>query len=148
MESVIRGLIVYSFLLFIFRMSGKRTLSDATTFDLVLLLIISETTQQAMIGNDHSLTNALLLILTLVGATVCLATLKQRFKRLETLLEGTAVILIEKGKFHQDRMEKSRVDENDILEAARQQQGIERFDQIKYAILERSGEITVVPNRT
>ncbi len=55
MESVIRGLIVYFFLLLVFRVAGRRTLSEATTFDLVLLLIVSETTQEALVAEDHSL---------------------------------------------------------------------------------------------
>ena len=75
MDSVLRGLLVYFFLLIVFRISGKRTLSQTTSFDLVLLLIISETTQQAMVDNDHSITNGFLLIMTLVGTSILLATL-------------------------------------------------------------------------
>jgi uncharacterized membrane protein YcaP (DUF421 family) len=145
MESVIRGLVVYVFLLLIFRIAGKRTLSENTNFDLVLLLIISETTQQAMVDNDHSLTNGFLLIMTLIGASIGLSLLKQRFPTLEQWLEGTPLVIIENGKILRDRMDKTRVDEADILEAARSLQGLERLDQIKYAIVERNGEITIVP---
>ena len=60
MDSVIRGLVVYLVLLIVFRFSGKRTLAQTTTFDLVLLLIISETIQQALLDNDNSMTNGLL----------------------------------------------------------------------------------------
>ena len=88
MESVLRGLIVYLFLLVVFRISGKRTLSQTTTFDLVLLLIISETTQQAMVDSDHSITNGFLLIATLVGTSILLGVLKQKFPKLDLLLEG------------------------------------------------------------
>jgi len=83
MESVIRGVIVYIFLLIVFRLAGKRTLAQASNFELVLLLIISETTQQAMVDNDHSLTNSFLLILTLIACTVTLSWLKEIFARLE-----------------------------------------------------------------
>ena len=145
MESVIRGLVVYFFLLVTFRVAGKRTLSENTNFDLVLLLIISETTQQAMVDNDHSMTNGFLLILTLVGASIGLSLLKQRFPALEQWLEGTPLVIIENGKVLRDRMDKTRVDEADILEAARSLQGLERLDQIKYAIVERNGDITIVP---
>jgi uncharacterized membrane protein YcaP (DUF421 family) len=145
MDSIIRGLVVYFFLLLVFRLSGKRTLSEATSFDLVLLLIISETTQQAMVDNDHSITNGFLLILTLVGTTIALSFLKQKFPTIDKWLEGTPTIVIENGKMLKDRMKKIRVDENDILEAARKLQGLERLEQIKYAIVERSGEITIVP---
>jgi uncharacterized membrane protein YcaP (DUF421 family) len=145
MESVIRGLVVYVFLLLIFRIAGKRTLSENTNFDLVLLLIISETTQQAMVDNDHSITNGFLLIMTLIGASIGLSLLKQRFPALEQWLEGTPLVVIENGKVLRDRMDKTRVDEADILEAARSLQGLERLDQIKYAIVERNGDITIVP---
>jgi uncharacterized membrane protein YcaP (DUF421 family) len=137
--------VVYVFLLLIFRIAGKRTLSENTNFDLVLLLIISETTQQAMVDNDHSLTNGFLLIMTLIGASIGLSLLKQRFPALEQWLEGTPLVIIENGKVLRDRMDKTRVDEADILEAARSLRGLERLDQIKYAIVERNGDITIVP---
>ena len=145
MESVIRGLLVYFFLLIVFRISGKQTLSETSNFDLVLLLIISETTQQAMVDNDHSMTNAALLILTLVGAAVLLSVIKQWSPTVDRWIDGVAVVLIKEGKLEHQRMNRERVDENDILEAAREQQGLESIDQIKFAVLERGGKITVVP---
>jgi uncharacterized membrane protein YcaP (DUF421 family) len=145
MESVIRGAIVYLFLLIVFRISGKRTLSEATTFDLVLLLIISETTQQAMVDGDHSMTNGAILILTLVGFDILLSLLKQWFPGLETLMDGTAVILIRDGKVLKERLRRERIDVNDILEAAREQRGLVDLDQIDIAILERSGQISIIP---
>lgn len=145
MSSVIRGLVVYLFLLLIFRISGKRTLSEATAFDLVLLLIISETTQQAMVDSDHSMTNGALLILTLVGVDILLSVLKQWIPALDPVLDGSAVILVRDGKLLQDRLNRERVDANDILEAARLQLGLESLDQIKLAVLERGGKISVVP---
>ena len=145
MESVIRGLLVYLFLLIVFRFSGKRTLSETSSFDLVLLLIISETTQQAMVDNDHSMTNAALLILTLVGADVLISVIKQWSPAVDRWVDGVAVVLINDGKLEHARMNRERVDENDILEAAREQQGLESLDQIKFAVLERGGKVTVVP---
>jgi uncharacterized membrane protein YcaP (DUF421 family) len=145
MEPVIRALVVYIVLLVVFRISGKRTLNENTNFDLVMLLMISETTQQAMVDNDHSITNAVLLIVTLVGTTVALSLLKLRFPRLDRWIDGSPMIVVEDGKPLKARMQKTRVDEADILSAARSLRGLERLDQIKYAIVERSGEITIVP---
>ena len=145
MEPIIRGLVVYFFLLLVFRISGKQTLSQATSFDLVLLLIISETTQQAMVDNDHSVTNAFLLILTLVGTTIILSALKQFFPRLELILDGQPVLIVDQGKPLRRVMNKSRIDDDDILSAARKSHGLERMDQIKYAILERDGGISIIP---
>jgi uncharacterized membrane protein YcaP (DUF421 family) len=145
MDSVLRGVIVYAFLLIIFRISGRRTLSEATNFDLVLLLIISETTQQAMVDNDHSITNGFLLIMTLVGTSIVLSLIKQRFPRVEAWLDGTPLVIVQNGKCLQERMSKMRIDEEDILSAARGAHGIERLDQVKYAIVERGGDISIVP---
>jgi uncharacterized membrane protein YcaP (DUF421 family) len=145
MESVVRGLVVYFFLLMVFRIAGKRTLSEATAFDLVLLLIISETTQQAMVDNDHSMTNGGVLIFTLVGADILLSYAKQWFPALDPVLDGTAVILLRDGKVLKHRLNSERVDSSDILEAAREQRGLESLDQIKLAVLERGGQISIVP---
>jgi uncharacterized membrane protein YcaP (DUF421 family) len=147
METVIRGLLVYVFLLVVFRISGKRTLSEASTFDLVLLLIISETTQQAMVDNDHSMTNAAILILTLVGCTLAMSLIKQWSPAADRWMEGIPLIIVKDGKLLHDAMRIERVDEDDILEAAREMQGLESISQIKYAVLERGGQITIVPQQ-
>jgi uncharacterized membrane protein YcaP (DUF421 family) len=147
MESVIRGVIVYGFLLVVFRLVGKRTLAQSTNFELVLLLIISETTQQAMVDDDHSVTNGFLLILTLIGCTILLSVLKQRSRTLEKWLDDVPLVILENGRMHHDRMDKLRVDEQDILAAAREHQGLENLNEVKYAIVERDGQITIIPKR-
>lgn len=90
MDTVLRGLAIYVFLLLVFRVAGKRTLAQVTTFDFVLLIIIAEATQQGLLGEDFSVTNALLLIVTLVTADILLALWKQRSKRVDRIMEGTA----------------------------------------------------------
>ena len=145
MDAVLRGATVYLFLLVVFRVSGKRSLSQVTTFDFVLLLIIAETTQQALLRDDFSVTNAALLIITLLGIDIALSLLKQYSSKADRLLEGVPLVIVENGTPHRDRMNKSRVDEEDVLTAARKLQGLERMDQIKYAVLERNGGITIVP---
>ena len=145
MESVLRGAVVYVFVWLVLRIAGKRTLTEATTFDLVLLLIISETTQQAMIDSDHSITNAFLLIVTLVGIDVLASLWKRRSQAFQRLMDGVPLVLLADGEPLRDRMDKVRVDETDILAAARDKSGLERLDQIKYAVLERSGGISIIP---
>lgn len=145
MEPVIRGLLVYGFLLVVFRIAGKRTLSEATSFDLVLALIISETVQQAMVDSDHSMTTGMILVLTLVATDIGLSLVKQRLPAVETILEGKAVLLVDNGQLLEANMQRERIDSDDILEAAREQRGIEDFEQIKYAVVERGGHITIVP---
>jgi uncharacterized membrane protein YcaP (DUF421 family) len=147
MDTILRATFVYFILLLIFRLSGKRTLAQITTFDLVLTLIISEAIQQALVDHDHSLTNALLLVTTLMGLNIIMSLVKQRSKRIERLMEGSPIVLIEEGNLHRDRMDKERVDEADILEAARELQGLSRLDQIQYAVVEKSGQVTVIPKQ-
>ncbi len=86
MESVVRGALVYVVLLVLFRISGKRSLAQITTFDFVLLLIVSEAIQQAMIATDNSMTNAFLLVATLLGIDVALSLVKGKVPGLEKLM--------------------------------------------------------------
>ena len=148
MDAILSAFTIYLFLLVVFRIGGKRTLGQTTTFDFVLLLIIAETTQQALLGDDYSLTNALLLITTLISIDIALSLLKRRWPKLDRLVEGVPMVIVEHGKPLWDRMHKARVDESDVLTAARELQGLKRMEDIEYAVLERSGSISIVPRRT
>ena len=145
MDSIVRAGVVYLFLLALFRIAGKRSLAEVTTFDLILSLIISEAIQQALIDTDNSLTNAFLLVITLVGLNILLSLVKQRSRTVERLVDGLPLVVIDRGALLKDRMDRERVDESDILHAARQLQGLSRLEDIDYAIVERSGGITVIP---
>ena len=145
MDAVLRAAAIYFVLLILFRIAGRRTLSEMTTFDFVLVLIIGEATQQALLGQDFSVTNAVLVVATLLFLDITMSQGKERWKIFEKLVDGVPTIIVANGRPLQERMHKARVDEDDIMEAARRLQGIERMDQIKYAVLEVSGGITVIP---
>lgn len=145
MDSVIRGLAIYAILLVATRLSGRRTLAQMTPFDLVLLLIIAETTQQALLGDDFSITNAVVLIVTLFATDVLLAWLKGRSRRAASLLDGHPTVLISDGRIDADAMRRSRVSVGDVLEAARSQHGLKALSDIDAAILEVSGGISIIP---
>jgi len=145
MDSVLRAAAIYIGLLIIMRFAGKRSLAQITTFDFVLLLIIGEASQQALLGQDFSVTNALLVVITLVMLDIGLSLLKRRSEKFDKLLEDVPLVIVEDGVALKDRMAKARVDEQDVLTAARHLQGIERLDQIRYAVLERSGGISIIP---
>lgn len=147
MDSVIRAAVIYFLLLLIFRLAGNRSIGQLTAFDFVLLLVVSEAIQDALITGDYSITNALLLVITLVGLDIMLSLWKQRSPRIEKLLDGVPVLVMQDGKLHHDRMEKERVDEADILSSARERLGLERLDQIKHVVVEASGGISVVPKK-
>lgn len=145
MDAVIRAFAVYAFLIVLFRIAGKRSLAEITTFDFVLLLIISEATQQAMLGEDFSMTHCFLLVITLVGIDVGFSLVKRRWPKMESVVEGLPLILVKDGQVMEERMHRSRVDKDDILESARRLRGLARMDQIAYAVLERNGGITIIP---
>ncbi len=147
MDTVVRATIIYGILLVIFRVAGKRSLAQITTFDLILALIISEAIQQALLGHDSSMTSAFLVVVTLVGMDIGLSLVKQHFPVADKWLDDVPLVIVDQGRPLKDRMDRSRVDESDIMAAARALQGLERMDQIKYAVLERGGEITVVPQK-
>ena len=147
MESVIRAGAVYFMMLVIFRMAGNRSIAQLTAFDFVLLLIVSEAIQNALITTDSSITNAFLLVLTLVGLDIMMSLWKQRSQTVEKILDGVPVLVIENGKLHRDRMERERVDEHDILASARERHGLERLDQVKHAVVEATGGISVIPKK-
>lgn len=147
MDSVLRAVVIYAILLVLFRITGKRSLAQITTFDFVLLLVIGEATQQALLGDDFSVTNAAVVIVTLLGIDVALSLIKGKSPVIEKLIDDVPLVLVEDGTPLKERLDKARVDEEDILTAARELQGLERMDQIKYAVLERSGGISVVPKQ-
>ena len=146
MDSMLRAAAIYFVVLTVFRVAGRRALSDLTTFDFVLLLIIGEATQQALLGDDFSITNAVIVILSLVFLDVSLSLIKRKSLWFSKLVDGEPMIVVEYGQLLRRRAEKARIDERDILQAARQTQGLERLDQIKFAILEKDGKISVIPN--
>ncbi|ENA28715.1 MULTISPECIES: DUF421 domain-containing protein [Pseudomonas] len=145
MDAVLRAAAVYLVVFVIFKIAGRRTLAEITTFDFVLLLIIGEATQQALLGDDFSVTNAALIIVTLVVIDIGLSLVKERSPKLARFIDGMPMIIVENGQVLKARLNKVRLAEEDLLEAARTTHGLERMDQIKYAILEKNGAISIIP---
>jgi uncharacterized membrane protein YcaP (DUF421 family) len=145
MESVLRASAIFLFLWLVFRLTGKRSLAQITTFDFILLLIIGEATQQALLGDDFSVLNAWIVIATLMGLDLLLSQLKHRFPRLDPVLDSVPLVVVADGKLIEERAGHERVDVEDVLAAAREKHGLERLEQIKYAVLERSGGISIIP---
>lgn len=145
METVFKACGLYIALLILFRITGRRSLQQTTTFDLVLLLVIGEAAQPALIGDDNSLTTAVVAVTTLLSFDVGLALLKRRAGRLERILEGQPTILVVRGRPLSDQMHRARVGEADVLQSARERHGILRLEDIGIAVLEANGTISVVP---
>ncbi len=147
MESVVRGAVIYLVLLLVMRISGRRTLSEATAFDFVLLLIIAETTQQALLGDDFSITNAVVLFVTLIVIDIGLSYLKQWSPTANRLLQGIPTVIIRNGELDRHALKRARIGESDILVAARQKQGVASLDDIEHAVLETDSGISVIPRK-
>lgn len=147
METVIRGAAVYFILLIVMRISGRRTLSEATAFDFVLLLIIAETTQQALLGDDFSIINAVVLIVTLIGIDIALSYLKQWSPTADRILQGVPTVLIRNGQIDERALRRSRISQDDIRVAARQKQGLANLKEVDHAVLETDSGISVIPRK-
>jgi|SRR5688572_32864647 len=145
MHSVLRAVAVYLFVLVVFRISGKRSLSQITTFDFILLLIIGEATQQALLGNDFSVINAFVVIATLITLEILFSWAERRMPKLGRVMESLPVVVVENGKLLRERAEQEGVTLEEVLAAGREHHGLERIEQFKYAILERHGGISVIP---
>ncbi|KFN50184.1 DUF421 domain-containing protein [Arenimonas composti] len=145
MESVLRAAAVYLFLLVVFRVGGRRTLAEMTPFDLALVLIVAEAASQALIGEDFSVINAFVVVATLFVLERLFARVKQHSKAADRWLDGVPTVLVDDGEVLQERLQRSHVDRADILEAARAAHGLANFAQIRYAVLERDGSISVIP---
>src|SRR5579885_1737642 len=139
MDAVIKAAVVFIVLWAIIRVSGRRTLGEMTAFDFVLFLIIGGSTQRAITGQDYSLTNALLLVATFVILDVAMSIVELKWPAFRPVLNSMPMILVENGYLLSARMRRARVTEDNILEAARRLHGLERMEQIKFAILEATG---------
>ncbi|MHB1424549.1 MAG: DUF421 domain-containing protein [Gemmataceae bacterium] len=143
MVTIVNAAIIYWVLLFAFRLIGRRGPSMTTPFEVILLFMLGGMGMQAIIGNDHSLTNAVLGIATVVMMHVLVSTLKGWSARFGRIVDGTPVIIYSKGCWQEEHMLRLRIHREDVLAAARSQ-GMGRLDQIKYVVVERNGSISVL----
>jgi len=144
-NAVLRPLAIFFILLVLFRLTGKRSLGQITVFDFVLLLIISETVSSALLAHDLSITAAIIAVMTFLLLDVLLSLAKQRWPALARLLEDEPSLLARDGRVQRTRLQKERVDEDDILESARTLHGVEKMEEVRAAVLERHGEISIIP---
>ena len=148
MDSVVRGAMIYLIMLLIIRISGRRTMAQATPFDFVLLLIGAEATQQALLGDDFSMTNAAVLIVTLFGIDIGLFYIKRWVPWIADLLDGRPTLLVCNGEIDGRALRKAWIDVSDIMVAARAQHGIDSLGQVKHAVLETDSGISIIPAKS
>jgi uncharacterized membrane protein YcaP (DUF421 family) len=141
MEIIYRALFVFGFLWFITRVTGRSTLGELSTFDLLLYVTMGDLVQQAITQQDYSVTSAVLAIGVFALLTVAISWVNSRAKALRPLTHGTPLVIVEHGEPLIQTLRTQRVSLDDLMAAARNQ-GIERFDQIRLAVLEANGQIS------
>src|SRR5436305_5067576 len=144
MDLVIRAAVVFLFIYLVTRVAGKRELSSMEPFDLILLVVMGDLVQQSITQSDYSVTGALIVISTITLLTVFVAWVNWRFRRMRSVLEGQPVVLMENGRMIEPNMKRERITVEDIESQARQQQVTDLAD-IRWAVLETSGRISIIP---
>jgi uncharacterized membrane protein YcaP (DUF421 family) len=145
MNPVFRAVVMFAVLWMVFRVGGRRTLAEVTTFDFILLLVIGDAAQNALVGDDFAITTAALVIVTLLLLDIGIGRLSLQSVWLRRVFDSAPVIVIDNGKVLDRVLRREGVDLEEVMAAARERHGLQRVDEIKYAIVERHGGISVVP---
>lgn len=144
METVIRVVLIYLFLMVALRLMGKREFGELAPFDFVVLLLIPEMFSQAMVREDFSLTNALIAVSTLLCLVFATSLLNYRFERVGRAIAGTPTVLVRHGSLVPHNLDRERVAPGEVLDAMHAS-GLHRMSEVRWAILETDGKITVIP---
>ncbi len=141
-ELIVRGLVVYVFLIALLRLTGKRQIGQLSPFDLVLLLILSNAVQNSMNAGDNSLIGGLISATTLVAVNYLVGLITFKSKKLEAFIEGRPQVLIHQGKLYEDVMDEAKLTRQE-LDSTLRQSGYFEIKDVKLAILENNGSVTV-----
>jgi uncharacterized membrane protein YcaP (DUF421 family) len=142
-EKILRPIFVYSFLVISLRLSGKRELVQLNPFDLVVLLTLSNTVQNAIIGDDNSVSGGIIGATSLLAVNYLVVRFLYGHKRIDQLVEGSADVLIENGMVRPERLKKELISRSQ-LEAAARKQGFESLNDVQKCILEPGGNLTFI----
>ena len=142
LEKVLRPLVVYLALVILLRIFGKRELAQLNPFDLVVLLSLSNTVQNAIIGNDNSITGGLIGAFTLLAVNYLVVRFLFRHRRLDQLVEGKPTTLIERGKVQHNNLAKELLSHSELMTVLHRQ-GFDRVDEVEQCVLEPSGTFAV-----
>ena len=145
-EKLVRTAVIYGFLLVAFRLAGKRQLGQMSPFDLIVLLVISNAVQNALIGDDNSLGGGLIGAAMLLVLNSVVAWASVRYRGFERLVENTPTILVQHGHVCADNLRRERMTLPE-LRAALRREGVASFADVRYAILEEDGHVSVIRRR-
>ena len=144
--TVLRAAFGYLFLVFIARIVGRRPGKQITPFEFVLIFYLGGLTLTGMVGAEFSFTSAACQIMTIALCHYGLARLRQKSSSLALLLDGTPLTLLEAKQWRTQTLSRMRIQDDDVMAMARDQ-GLKSLDEIDTAILERNGEISVIPKK-
>ena len=143
MDIVIRAVAAYVFIIFLLRIGGRRELSTLAPSDLVLLVVMGDLVQNGVTQSDQSVTGVFLALSTFAMLTVAVSVVTYKSRRVQTLVEGAPLILVQDGKPVEENLRSERLNIDDVAEEARGQ-GIDRLDEIKWCVLETSGTMSFI----
>jgi uncharacterized membrane protein YcaP (DUF421 family) len=143
-EFLVRASVVYIFLLFALRITGKKQVGQMAPFDLVTLLVLSNAVQNSMVGGDNSLLGGLISASSLVLINWGTSWLTFRSKKIERVLEGRPIILVHNGQIDPEAMRESQITTHE-LNAELRSHGCASIHEVRYAILENNGQVSVIP---
>ena len=143
-EFVLRGIIIYIFLIVILRVTGKRQIGQMSPFDLVLLLVLSNAVQNSMNGGDNTVTGGMILSVTLVAVNWLTGQITFLNKRTEQLIEGSPQVLLHDGKVYEKTLADAQLTHHELMSAIRSE-GYTDLEEIRTMILENDGSISVIP---
>jgi uncharacterized membrane protein YcaP (DUF421 family) len=141
-ELILRAAIIYAFVFVLLRMLGKKHVGEMAPFDLVILLILSEAVQNALVADEKSVTGGLVVAGTLFGISQLMGYVTWKSKRAERLLDGAPRVLVRHGKIDRAAMAAEQITHAELLEALRQG-GCTTLTKVRYAVLENDGAITI-----
>jgi uncharacterized membrane protein YcaP (DUF421 family) len=142
LELVARGALVYIGLFVLLRVIGKRHVGDLAPFDLVVLLILSECVQNALIGDETSITGGFVVVATLLALSTATGYIAWRSKRLGRVIDGTPRVLVRNGKVDDRMLARERITRAELMEALRRE-GCTSLTSVRYAMLENDGAISI-----
>ena len=143
MDIAVRSVVVFFFIFVLMRIVGRRELSSLEPFDLILLVVLGDSVQQSLTQDDYSITGAFIVISTIAVLQVSMSYLNFRVPRLRPLLDGEPIVIVQDGKVIEGNARRERLTLDDIAEAARLQQ-IASLEDVQWAVLETSGELTFI----
>jgi uncharacterized membrane protein YcaP (DUF421 family) len=147
MDLVIRATVIFFFVFLVTRVVGRRELSSLEPFDLILLVVIGDLVQQGVTQSDYSVTGAVTVISVMAVLTVALSWVSFKVRPLRPVLEGDPVVLVEDGRMIEKNMNRERITVEDLEREGRQQQ-ILSVEDMRWAVLETSGQISVIPKQS